>query len=391
MRNNLTINDDKSATTNLLADLVRINSINPSLQPGAPGETEITAYIADFLNDLNLNVTTHEVEAGRINVVGRLAGSGGGRSLMLNGHTDTVGVDGMTIEPFSADIREGKMYGRGTYDMKGSLAAMLSAVKTLVDAGAELAGDVLLTLVVDEEFSSIGTIDIVKHYHADGAIVTEPTDMAICRAHRGYIWYEVETIGRAAHGSRYDLGIDANLRMGGFLYELDQLEKELRTRPPHPLAGPPSLHAAMINGGTEPSIYAASCKLQVERRTIAGETETAVTQELQAIIDRLAAADSTFRATLKPVYQREPFEISADAPIVTALEDAVTRRLVQKPDHIGQPFWTDAAFLSSAGMETVLIGPTGQGLHAAEEWVDIQSVVDLAHILAETAMAYCSG
>jgi acetylornithine deacetylase len=147
----------------------------------------------------------------------------------------------------------------------------------------------------------------------------------------------------------------------------------------------------MINGGTEPSIYAASCKLQIERRTIAGETEAAITQELQAIIDRLAAADSTFNATLEAVYQREPFDVAADAPIVTALEDAVTRRLGKKPEHIGQPFWTDAAFLSAAGMETVLIGPTGQGLHAAEEWVDVQSVVDLAHILAETAMTYCSG
>ncbi len=387
----MTINIDESAAIKLLADLVQINSINPSLQPGAPGEAEIAAYIADFLNDLRLAVTTHEVEAGRINVVGRLKGKGKGRSLILNGHTDTVGVDGMTIDPFSADIRDGKLYGRGAYDMKGSLASMLSAAKTLADSGIELAGDLLLTLVVDEEFSSIGTADIVKHYHADGAIVTEPTDMAICRAHRGYIWYEVETIGRAAHGSRYDLGIDANMRMGRFLYELDRLEKDLRSRPPHPLAGPPSLHAAMLNGGTEPSIYAASCKLQVERRTIAGETEAAITQELQAIIDGLAAEDSTFKATVKPVYQREPFDIAADAPIVAVLEDAVTHRLGQKPDHIGQPFWTDAAFLSAAGMETVLIGPTGQGLHAAEEWVDIQSVVDLAHILAETAIAYCSG
>jgi acetylornithine deacetylase len=344
--------------------------------------------VAGVLNDIGLEVTIHELEPDRVNVVGRLQGSGNGRTLLLNAHMDTVGVEGMD-EPFSAAIRDGKLYGRGAYDMKGSLAAMIAAAKALADAGVSLGGDLLITAVADEEYTSIGTTDVARNYQADGAIVTEPTDMAVCRAHRGFIWYQVETIGRAAHGSRYEEGIDANMRMGRFLAQLDKLEQELRQRPPHPLTGPPSLHASLIEGGTALSVYAARCTLNVERRTIPGETETEVTQELQTILDELAAADPTFTATLKPFFRRQPLEVSAEATIVHTLEQATSERLGQRPAHTGQTFWTDAALLTEAGMETVLMGPLGHGLHSDEEWVDLKSVQDLAYILADTAVRYC--
>jgi len=177
--------------------------------------------------------------------------------------------------------------------------------------------------------------------------------------------------------------------MGRFLAELDRLEQALRARPPHPLVGPPSLHAALLQGGTELSIYAARCRLQFERRTVPGETEAQATAEVQALIDRLAAADATFKATLKPFFQRQPFEVGADAAIVGTLEQAAGRRLGRQPAHIGQSFWTDAALLAEAGMETALIGPVGDGLHSAVEWVDVQSLIDMAYILAETAVNYC--
>lgn len=384
----MTLTVDRNHLTKTLTDLVRIDSINPSLTPGGGGEAEIGAYVADVLNEIGLEVTTHELEPDRVNVVGRLQGKGNGRSLLLNAHMDTVGVEGMD-EPFSAAIRDGKLYGRGAYDMKGSLAAMIAAAKALVEAGVSLGGDLLITAVADEEYASIGTTDVARNYQADGAIVTEPTDLAVCRAHRGFIWYEVETIGRAAHGSRYEEGIDANMHMGRFLARLDELEQELRQRPPHPLAGPPSLHAALIEGGTALSVYAARCTLNMERRTIPGETETEATQELQAILDELAAADPTFRATLKPFFRRQPLEVSADATIVQTLEQVTSERLGQRPAHIGQTFWTDAPLLAEAGMETVLMGPLGHGLHSDEEWVDLKSVQDLAYILADTAVRYC--
>jgi acetylornithine deacetylase len=380
---------DRDYIIHTLQDLVRINSVNPLLSAYGKGEAELGEYVANALSTLSVPVTTHEIKPGRMNVVGVLKGVGDGRSLLLNAHMDTVGVEGMEIDPFGAEIHDDRLYGRGSQDMKGSIAAMLAVAKAFVDGGVNLAGDLLITAVADEEYASLGTEHLVQQVKADAAIVTEPTDMTLCRAHRGFIWFDVETFGRAAHGSRFNEGIDANMRMGRFLSQLDKLEKELRQRPAHPLAGPPSLHAAKIQGGAEISIYADHCYLQIERRTIPGETESQATAELQRIIDRLAAEDPSFKATVKPTFQREPFEISPEARIVNTLEQVMTTRLGQKPAHTGQTFWTDAALLADAGMETVLIGPTGYGLHSAEEWVDLQSVVDLANILAETAVNYC--
>jgi acetylornithine deacetylase len=292
-------------------------------------------------------------------------------------------------EPFSGTVVNGRLYGRGSLDMKGSLAAMLGAAKAIVDSGVALGGDLLVTAVADEEYSSIGTEHLVQTVTADAAIVTEPTDLQLCRAHRGYIWFDVETFGRAAHGSRFQEGIDANMRMGRFLAELDKLEQALRGRPPHPLAGPPSLHAARLQGGSEISIYAAHCRLQVERRTIPGETVEQATAELQAIIDQLAAADPYLPRprSMRPLPATR-WQSAPNAPIVQAVAQAGAGVVGQPLDHIGQTFWTDAALLADAGIETVILGPTGQGLHSAEEWVEVQSLHELAQILVETAVLW---
>ncbi len=371
-------------------ELVQINSTNPLLSPEGKGETEIAAYLADCLKELGLEAELSEVAPGRVNLLARLKGSGGGRTLLLNAHMDTVGVEGMTIPPFGGELRNGCLYGRGAQDMKASIAAMLTALKAILDAKIPLRGDLLFTAVADEEHSSLGTEALVKEIKADAAIVTEPTDMHLCRAHRGFIWFEVETFGRAAHGSRYAEGVDANMRMGRFLAELDKLEQELLTRAPHPLAGPPSLHAALLQGGTEVSTYADRCKVTIERRTIPGETVEGAQAELQEIVDRLAGQDSSFRAEVKATFWREPFQVEREAEIVQVVEQAFGVRLGHPPKHSGQTFWTDAALLADAGMETLLLGPIGEGLHCAEEWVDIASAVDLAHILTETALVYCA-
>ena len=382
------MNIDRTYLLSTLTDLVRLNSINPDLVSGAAGEGEIARYIADNLKQLGLEVKIVEATRGRPSVIATLKGKGGGQSLMLNGHIDTVGVDNMP-EPFSAAIRDGKLYGRGAYDMKGSLAASMAALKALVDAKVELKGEVVLATVADEEYASIGTAEVIRHVKVDSAIVTEPTEMEICLAHKGFVWIEVETRGRAAHGSRFDQGVDANLMMGRFLAGLDHLERDLRARDPHPLVGPPSLHAAILRGGTELSMYAASCKLQIERRTIPGETEAQVVSELQAIIDRLAKTDPTFKATIKTLLVRDSMEVSADAPIVNALTHAAVDLLVKPPPYVGRPFWMDAALLAAAGIPTVIMGPTGAGAHAKEEWVDLGSVEEMAMIYAQTAMLYC--
>jgi acetylornithine deacetylase len=379
---------DRDYLFKTLADLIRINSINPTLAPGGKGEAEIADYVARELGAIGLHVEKLEPEPGCVSVLGTLRGMGGGKSLMLNAHYDTVGVDGME-EPFSASVRDGKMFGRGSYDMKGSLAAQIAAVKALADAGTKLRGDVVLAAVADEEYGSIGTASVIRRVKTDAAIVTEPTAVQICLAHKGYLWIEVETKGRAAHGSRFELGIDANMRMGRFLAELEGLERELRTRPPHPLVGPPSLHAAVIRGGDGLSTYAASCKLQIERRTVPGETEAQAVSELQRIVDRLAGADATFHATVRRFFVRDPFEVSRNAAIVRALDRASTRVLGRAPNYMGDTPWMDAALLQAAGVETVVMGPSGGGAHAAVEWVEMESVAQMAAILAEAAIEYC--
>ena len=381
---------DSQYITTTLTELVRTRSINPAFADGEPSdEREIATRLGAMMRALGMDIIEYEPEPGRVSVVGRLRGSGGGRSLLLYGHIDTVGVTAMP-EPFSATVRDGKLYGRGSYDMKCGVTACLAAVKSLRDAGVSLRGDVLIAGVADEEVASIGMAEVLRHVRADAAIVTEPTELRVCLAHRGFSWIEVETLGVAAHGSRFDLGVDANMRMGRFLAQLDKLEQELRARPAHALVGPPSLHAAVLRGGTGTSTYADRCRLEIERRTVPGETEPQVLAEIQAITDSLAKEDPTFRATVRPMLTRSSFEVDRGAPIVNAVLGAAANVLGARPEVIGEPYWMDAALLSEVGIDTVVIGPSGAGAHALEEWVDLASIGKVADILAAAAHEFCS-
>lgn len=380
---------DRASLERTLAALVRINSINPKFSDGVTDEQAISAHLGEVMRALGLEVTHYDVAPRRTSVVGRLRGSGGGRSLILYGHIDTVGVDEMP-EPFSGDIRDGRMYGRGTYDMKGGLAACIAAVKALVDARAPLAGDVLIVGAADEEVASIGMTEVLRHVRADAAIVTESTELQLCLAHKGFCWMEVETEGRAAHGSRFEEGIDANMAMGRFLGRLSNLERALRRRKPHPLVGPPSLHAAVLLGGSGTSTYAAHCRLEIERRTIPGESEGKALGEIQAILDTLGADDPTFRARVNPMLTRGSFEAARDSRIVAVVKAVAADVLGAAPAIVGEPYWMDAALLADAGIDTMVIGPAGAGAHAAEEWVDLASVEALACILARTAARFCA-
>src|ERR1700733_7790830 len=332
---------DRDYVRRTLVRLVQTNSVNPTLAPGAPGEAEIAKFIAASLASIGLKTESFEPEPGRISVLGRLEGSAGGRSLMLNAHCDTVDVAGMA-EPFSGAIRDGKVYGRGAFDMKGSLAACMAAAKALADSKLQLRGDVLVAAVADEEYGSLGTSDLIQHIKVDGAIVTEPTALDVCLAHKGYLWIEVEVTGRAAHGSKFNLGIDANMKMGAFLHQLAILEHDLRARAPHPLVGPPSLHAAMLTGGSGLSTYAAQSTVKIERRTIPGETEAQAVGEIQAIVDRISVSDPDFRAEVRSFFVRDPFEVSPQAAIVKAVDSAAEKVLGRSPAHIGDTPWMDA-------------------------------------------------
>lgn len=374
--------------TSLVADLVEVGSVNPAFSEGGSDESRLAELVARRLDGLGLRVERREPEPGRVTVLGTLEGAGRGPSLMLYAHLDTVGVEGMEA-PFEPVVREGRLYGRGAYDMKGGLAACLTAVANLVEDGPPLAGDVIVAAVADEEVASLGMVDVLTAVVPDAAIVTEPTELEICIAHKGFAWIEVTTRGRAAHGSRFEEGIDANLRMGRFLARLEGLERRLRESPPHPLVGPPSLHAAVLNGGTGPSTYADRCRLTIERRTVPGENADDALAEIRALLDRLEEEDPSFRAEAVAILVRDPFEAGADRAVTAALARAATAVLGRRPPLAGRPYWMDAALLSAAGVDTVVMGPGGAGAHAAVEWVDIATVAGLAEILTRAAIDYC--
>jgi acetylornithine deacetylase len=370
----------------MLSDLVSINSINPDLVPGSPGEAEIAHYIADWLKLNDLEVELVESVAGRPNVVGIARGAGGGKTLLLNGHMDTVGIAGMSDahKPF---IKEGRLYGRGSYDMKGGVVACMLAIAEA--RKQNLRGDVIFTAVIDEEYASVGTIDLANRFHADGAIVAEFTELQLILAHRGFVWLEVETIGKAAHGSRPDLGLDAIVKMGKVLIELEKLDQNLRANPTHPLLGSGSLHASLIQGGQELSSYPERCLLSVERRILPGESPEAVETEFLKIIQDIQKSDPSFNAVVRRGIDRSPLETSEGADIVKAIQSASVKALNHPPQIAGVQFWTDAAVLSAAGIPSVLFGPAGSGAHAVEEWVDLASVKTCSEIYLETAMNFC--
>ena len=370
----------------LLSNLVATDSVNPDLVAGAPGESKIAGFIAQWLETAGVEVQLIESIPGRSNVMGIAHGTGGGKTLLLNGHMDTVGMGGMQ-DPLAPVIKNGRLFGRGAYDMKGGLAACMTAMAAVKKE--RLRGDVVFTAVVDEEYASQGTQQLAKRFRADGAIVAEFTELQLITAHRGFTWFEVETRGQAAHGSRPDLGIDAIVKMGKVLVELEKLDLTLRSKFSHPLLGSGSIHASLINGGKELSTYPDRCILSVERRTLPGETTVQFEREMQAIIDTIQKSDTSFRAVVRRGLERAPLETSEDAGIVKAVQAAAGKVMKRPLPIAGVQFWTDAALLSAAGIPSVLLGPSGSGAHADEEWVDLVSVRTCSELYLATAREFC--
>lgn len=353
----------------LAARLVEIDSVNPALVPGGNGEREIASFVASWCSERGLEVEVIGDE--RPSVIARRRGSGGGRSLLLNGHLDTVGVAGMD-DPLTPRVQDGRLYGRGSYDMKGAVAAILVAAA----AAPPLRGDLIVTAVADEELASVGTEDVLERVHADAALVVEPTELAVAVAHRGFVGFEIESSGVAAHGSRPDLGEDAIVKLGPTLVALANLDRRLQAGPRHPLAGPASVHASLIEGGQELSSFPARCLLTGERRTIPGETVEQVEGELRRI-----AGDSTVRV----IASREPLEAPDAHPFVDLVQ-----RHAGTSELVGVPFWTDAALIAAAGIPTVVYGPAGAGAHAAVEWVETASLERLRDVVSAVAAGWCA-
>src|SRR5215210_4124947 len=368
-------------TAELVGALVSIDSVNPDLVPGGAGEAEVAEFVAGWMRDAGLEVELDEAAPGRPSVVGIARGSGEGRSLMLNGHLDTVNVEDME-RPFEPMVRDGRLYGRGGYDMKAGVAACMLAAERL--AREELAGDVIVTAVADEEYASIGTQSVLKRWSADAAIVTEPTSLRVCVAHKGFVWAELETRGRAAHGSRPAEGIDAIARMAPALARLAEVQARLDASPGHELVGPGSVHASLIEGGQELSSYPARCVLSLERRTEPAETADDFRRECEALVEGIE--DAEVRIGLV----RPPFRVDPEADVVRAVTRAAETVTGRPAEVYGESYWMDAALIQAAGIPTVVFGPAGQGAHALEEWVDLASVDACAEVLVAAGRRLCA-
>ena len=366
----------------LVCELVALESVNPDLVASGAGEGPIAQFVSSWLREHGLTVEVVEPVSGRPSVVGVVHGTGGGRSLMLNAHMDTVGAGGMT-HAFDPVVRDGRVYGRGAYDMKASLAAIMIAAREAIRL--RLRGDLIVTAVADEEVASLGTSAVLERYRADAAIVTEPTELRLCVAHKGFVWLDVETQGVAAHGSRADLGVDAIAQMGRILTGAVDVDRRLREGGGHTLLGTGSLHASLIEGGQEMSTYPARCTARFERRTVPGEDATSALREIEGVIESARAADPLLSAAARVTLERESSEVSSQGPVSMAVAAAARESLGREPDIVGVAYWMDMALINAKGIPTVAFGPSGEGEHADVEWVDLASVAKCVQVYLRAA------
>jgi acetylornithine deacetylase len=366
----------------ILQQLIATPSVNPSIAPSeGQGEEAIAKVAQEWLSERGVKAWLEEAAPERTNAVAE-GGTGKGPTLVLCAHLDTVATTGMTIAPFEGRVEGNRVYGRGSYDMKGSAAAILCAAAAL--AREKFPGRVLVALVADEEYASIGAQDFLKRHKADACVLTEPSDGRLILAHKGFVWAEIVTKGRAAHGSRWDLGVSAIARMGRIIAALERFDQqELRSRT-HPLAGAASQHCALIEGGTGLSTYAEGCTLKIERRTLPGETAEQVMAEVNEVI-RSAGEKADVRLLLA----QPPLTCDEDSRIARCVREAASSVTGQTPEIAGVGYWMDAALFAAAGIPTVNYGPSGAGAHEAVEWVDLESVVSCARVLAKTAWDFC--
>lgn len=333
----------------------------------------------------------------RPNVYCTLKGSGGGQSLMLNGHTDTVPAYQMDFPAFKPFVKDGYLYGRGTSDMKGPLACMMVAMRLLRDLEVPLRGDLLFAGVINEEDRSEGTEYLVAHGpHADRCVVGEPTSLEIMAGHRGLEWLEFTFQGKAAHGGTPEKGINAISMAARFIRMVeDTLMPKLKKRI-HPVIGSAVMNFGVIRGGTQPSSVADQCILQLDRRYIPQEPLEQVLNEYQQILDALAAENPTFKASMKRMESNMAtldhlaMEIPLEDPLVTTLE-AVLEHLQGKPPRISAfGGWTDASLISNyAKIPTLVFGPGDLSVaHSPGERVSIEELrlATLAYALLGAAI-----
>jgi acetylornithine deacetylase/succinyl-diaminopimelate desuccinylase-like protein len=384
----MTITD--AAAASLLADLVRIESVTPWLIPDGSGERAVAEAMAAWLSDLPVEVAFDEIEPGRVNLIARLPGTGDGPTLGINAHADTVGFANWADRALEPVIEGDRMVGLGVADDKSGCVAGMLALRSIVESGARLRGDVLLACVADEEGVSIGSEDLVRRHTMDACIVIEPDALpnAIVE-HQGFGWIDVIVHGRAAHGSAPQDGIDAIVHMAEVVAGLDRLDRETYAATSGSRNGKTVFHTGTLEAGTDYATYPSRAVLGIEIGTQPGEHLSDRVREIEGIFAELAVTLPGFRGEVDVQLDREPFVAEGHEALLAALDGAATSVIGRPFEPVGLNAWTDAALMQAAGIPTVLIGSAGGNFHAPDEWASISELGQLARIVDEAARTYC--
>jgi acetylornithine deacetylase/succinyl-diaminopimelate desuccinylase-like protein len=373
----------------LVSTMVRIESVTPWLIPTGSGEGAVAQFIADWLKNTGAEIEIVEVEPGRPNVLARLRGTGGGPTLCLNAHSDTVGFANWPDEALKPRLDGDRLYGLGAADDKSGCAAGMLVLRALARSGAKLRGDLLVACVADEEGISIGSEHLARHGGIDAAIVIEPQpteDLVV--EHQGFGWIDVITNGVAAHGSAPQLGVDAIVHLAEVISRLHKLDRDVFTATPSARNGRTVFHTGTISGGTDYATYPNQATLGIEIGTQPGEHLSDRVAEIEGIFAEIAADESGFSGEVAVRLDRDPFQAEGHERLQEVLTAAMERVLGHPPKVTGMNAWTDAALMQAAGIPTLLIGATGGNYHAPDEWVSVSELVKLCTILEQAVAAF---
>jgi acetylornithine deacetylase ArgE len=374
-------------TARLLRDLVALPSVNPmgrDLPAALIHEHRVTAYLEGFFRDLGVPYERQTVAPGRDNIVARCELSGARRTLLFEAHQDTVPVDGMTIDPFGARIEGNRLYGRGACDIKGGMAAMLTALARLAREKPRGAANLVMACTVDEEHTFLGVQELVKRgVKADFAVVAEPTQLNIVHAHKGVARWKLWTMGRSCHSSSPEQGVNAIYRMGRVLTAIAEFAEQLRASRSDPLLGPPTISVGRIEGGVSVNTVPDRCQIEIDRRIIPGEKPTATPGQLAEFLQQ---AQLGFAVEMSELWINAPaLDPRGSEDLVQLLGQAINQVRGSHRVH-PVPYGTDASSIAEAGIPAVVFGPGDIAqAHTRDEWLDLQQLEEASEILYRLA------
>jgi acetylornithine deacetylase len=378
--------------SNLLGDLISINSVNPLADNSSKGEKELALYIRGYLRNIGVRSSLQWVLEGRPNVIGILEGKNEGKNFVLESHMDTVRADNMRIDPFLPKIEAGKIFGRGACDDKGSLAAMLLALKLLKQKKKiPLNGNIYFAAVVDEEHKSAGVLHLLNQgIRFDAGIIGEPTSLQIIVALRGTIRFRIITKGVSAHSSEPEKGENAIYLMNTVIDSLRTKLVPFCKKRIHPLVGPPTLSVNTIRGGIQSNIIPDTCVIEIDRRMIPGENGPDVLREIDEVLNQLKIENGLLNVKREdPFAAVSPVEISKDEAVVQALSHSVRHNMSKEAKIGGERFSSDAGIFFGRKIPTPVFGPGNIAqAHSEVEWVEIKEVIQAAEIIAQAIVIY---